>query len=268
MKICKVFFRYLGMVLVASLLMSCVTETVTNNNAFKKPSEEDLQRAMSLYIQMAYNYLESKDYEKAMSSAKRALDIDENAPTALNVLAIIYQNQGEAEKARDTFIRALKEDVKYSDGHLSYGQFLLQQKENEAACAQFQMAAEDDFYSKRATAYFYLAACHKIRGDDAAAELALTRCLGLDPNYAQAMGMLASMKFEKQQYAEAKELFDRHVQTMRNAKQRLSPEALWLGIQLERVFNNPDAEASWALYLKNNYPYSKEYLLYQKSLKK
>jgi type IV pilus assembly protein PilF len=267
MKIYKTLLSYLSVLLVVLTITSCVTEVVTDT-AFKKPTQEDLQRAMALYIQMAYKYLESKDYERAMSSAKRALDIDEDAPTALNILAIIYQSQGESDKARETFKKVLEEDDKYSDGHLSYGQFLLQQKEPEEACKQFQLAADDDFYAKRATAYFYLAACQKIRGDLAATELALTRCIGLDPNYAQAIGMFASIKFEKQQYAEAKELFDRHVKVVRTNKQQLSAEALWLGIQLERVFHNPDAEASWALYLKNKYPYSKEYLEYQKSLKK
>jgi len=63
-------------------------------------------------------------------------------------------------------------------------------------------------------------------------------------------------------------LFDRHVKTVRADKQPISAEALWLGIQLERVFNNQDAEASWAIQLKNNYPYSKEYLEYQKLQKK
>jgi type IV pilus assembly protein PilF len=36
-----------------------------------------------------------------------------------------------------------------------------------------------------------------------------------------------------------------------------------LGIQLEKVFGNKDKEASLALILKNNFPYSKEYLEYK-----
>lgn len=264
MKKCMGVFIRGTVIALLALMASCVTETTGKAHNFKKPSKEDLDRATSLYIQMAYKYLESKDYEKAMSSVKRGLDISPDDPKVLNTLAVVYQNQGDTEKARDTFEKTLREDSKFSEGHLNYGQFLLQQKENTAACKQFQLAADDDFYTRRATAYFYLAVCEKVSGHVEQAEFALGRCLGLDPTHTQAMGMLASIKFEKKLYPEAKELFDRHVQTVRTNKQPLSAEALWLGIQLERVFNNKDAEASWAVQLKNNYPYSKEYLEYQK----
>lgn len=259
---------FLYTVLLASaLLVSCVTETETNGS-FKKPTPEGLNRAMSLYIQLAYQQLENKDYEKAMANVKRALDIDKNAPTALNALAVVYQTQGDTDKARKTFKKTLANDEKFSEGHLNYGQFLMQQKEHAAACKQFQMAADDDFYKKRSTAYFYLAVCNKALGDVVKSEAALNRCIGLEPSYTQAIGMLANIKFEQKKYPEAKQLFDRHVAEVRAAKQTLSPEALWLGIRLERVFNNRDAEASLALFLKNNYPYSKEYLEYKDSLKK
>ena len=264
MKQWKSILMSVMVVAVVALTASCVTETAGKSSTFKKPSKEDLDRATSLYVQMAYKYMESKDYEKAMSSVKRAMDISPDDPKVLNTLAVVYQNQGDTEKARDTFEKTLRKDSKFSEGHLNYGQFLLQQKENTAACKQFQLAADDDFYTRRATAYFYLAVCEKVSGHVEQAEFALGRCLGLDPAHALAMGMLASIKFEKKQYPEAKELFDRHVQTVRASKQALSAEALWLGIQLERVFNNKDAEASWAVQLKNNYPYSKEYLEYQK----
>jgi len=260
-------FCYISIFTIASLMMSCVRESEMGNG-FKKPSKEDLNRAISLYVQIAYKALENNEYERAMANVKQALDIDKNSPMALNALAVVFQSQGDTGKARETFKKALSNDANFSDAHLNYGQFLLQQKESEAACKQFQLAADDDFYQKRAIAYFYMGVCHKNNGDIAQSESALERCLGLDPANAQAMGMLASIKFEKHQYPEAKELFDKHVQAVRASKQVLSAEALWLGIQLERVFNKPDAEASWALFLKNNYPYSKEYLEYQKSLKK
>ena len=62
-----------------------------------------------------------------------------------------------------------------------------------------------------------------------------------------------------------KRYFEQYSAGVRNAGDILRPKALWLGIQIERRFGNKDREASLGLFLKNNYPYSKEYLLYKDS---
>ncbi|MDZ7824747.1 MAG: hypothetical protein U5R48_00300 [Gammaproteobacteria bacterium] len=46
---------------------------------------------------------------------------------------------------------------------------------------------------------------------------------------------------------------------------RRTPASLWLGIRLARVAENVDAEASYALQLRNLYPLSEEYRLYRES---
>ncbi len=267
MKTWKKRFGFLIILASVFSLLACVTESVSHG-AFKNPSKEDLDRAMSLYVQIAYKNLETKDYERAMVNVKRALDIDNNSPLALNALAVVYQYQGDTEKSRATFKKALSGNDKFSEGHLNYGQFLFQQKEFDSACKQFQMASDDDFYAKRATAFYYWGVCLKAAGDPVRSEEALVRSIGLDSKNTPALFMLANIKFEKQQYSESKALFDQYVQLARDANQQLTAEVLWLGIRLEKVFGNKDAEASWALQLKNNHPYSKEYLEYQNSLKK
>ncbi|HEY7884529.1 MAG TPA: type IV pilus biogenesis/stability protein PilW, partial [Cellvibrionaceae bacterium] len=46
------------------------------------------------------------------------------------------------------------------------------------------------------------------------------------------------------------------------AMARPVPQVLLLGIKIERIFGNNDKEASYALMLKNLYPYSPENLEY------
>jgi len=259
-------FTIFSIATVFFLLVGCVTESATQG-AFKKPTKEDMNRAMSLYVQIAYKSLENKDYERAMANVKRALDIDNHSPIALNALAVVYQYQGDTEKARSSFKKALGEDDKFSEGHLNYGQFLIQQKEYDQACEQFQMAADDDFYTKRASAYYNLGMCFKITGDHAKSEAAFNRSLGLDPGNLSVLGQLAEIKFDQGLYAESKDILDRYINSVRDSGQKIPPDTLWLAIRLERQFSNQNAEASWALQLKNNYPYSKEYLEYQNSLK-
>lgn len=262
----KILFLFLLIIWPMFFLSSCVTETQTG--PFKQPTKDDLARAISLYIQITYKYLDNKDYERAMLNVKKALDLDANSPAALNALAIVYQYQGDTEKARTTFKHAISEDDKFTETHLNYGQFLYQQQEYAEACKQFQIAADDDFYVKRAEAYYNLGVCYRTMGDKAKSEGAFGRSVGLDPHYIAALIELSSIRYDQQQYPEAKALFDQYVQQVRETEQAFSSRALWLGIRLERVFHNQDAEASWALQLKHNYPYSKEYLEYQNSLAK
>ena len=85
MKNWKIFIN-VSMLIAVVLMASCVHEG--GNQSFKQPTKEDLSRAMTLYIQIAYKHLENKDYEKAMSSVKRALDIDKQALTAAVAQAV------------------------------------------------------------------------------------------------------------------------------------------------------------------------------------
>ena len=75
--------------------------------------------------------------------------------------------------------------------------------------------------------------------------------------------LVANSSFEEKDYSAAKRYLDQYL-----AIAKSSPKSLWLGIRIERIFNNKDKEASYILALKNLYPYSKEYLEYKTLLDK
>ena len=81
-------------------------------------------------------------------------------------------------------------------------------------------------------------------------------------------GIVGTATVSSKAYPASKDYFDRYAKLVKESGQPQSARSLWLGIRLERVFGNKDAEASLALQLKNNHPYSPEYLEYQNSLKK
>ena len=72
---------------------------------------------------------------------------------------------------------------------------------------------------------------------------------------------LVELNFQKKEYAESKRFLDQYA-SLRNHTAR----SLLLGIRIERIFGNKDKEASYALLLKNRYPYSKEYLEYKQTM--
>jgi type IV pilus assembly protein PilF len=261
-------YLYVLMVMLAGAILSGCATQKHQTHAFKEPTKEDLARAIDTYVKLTYMYVEKKDFEHAMANVKHALDNDPNSPAAIDALAVVYQYQGDTDKARENFRKVIELNSKFSQGHLDYGEFLFQQKEYAEACHQFQVASEDDFFDKRALAYYNLGVCYKVAGDPVKAEAALTRCAGLDTNYAPAYLVLSLIRFDQQRYPESEENFDKYYQILHTVGQSPSAEAAWLGIRLDRIFGNPDGEASLALFLKNTYPYSKEYLEYRNSLKK
>ena len=95
-------------------------------------------------------------------------------------------------------------------------------------------------------------------GNEARAKAAFEHACILDRRNADAFIELADINFQKQEYAEAK----RNVDIYESIADP-SARSLMLGIRLERIFGNKDKEASLALRLKSNFPYSKELLDYQ-----
>jgi len=248
-------------------LSACVSET-TGDRVFRKPSEKDLETAMDSYVQLAYMHLENEDYSTAMLKIEQAMEIDANAPLVQNALAYVYEKQGDTEKAEETYKKAIRIDGNFSPARINYGNFLFKQGKIDDACKQFEAASSHEFYDRRAGAFFNLGLCEKKRGNYEEALDAFSRSVGLDRNYSQAYLESAEVKFDQGEYAEARKLYNRYAIELRQAKKSMGPKALWLGIRIERVFGNADKEASMALFLKNTYPYSKEYLLYKKSLEK
>ncbi len=248
-------------------LTACVSEpTVTR---FKDPSAEDLEQAIANYVSLAYEFLDQGKQDMAMVNVQRAMEIDSTSPLAHNAMAIIFQTQGEEDKARESFETALRYDSSFSQGRLNYGSFLFSQQEYEEACEQFAIVSEDSTYQGRALAYFNLGICMEELGDLEAAEEAYERCLSLssefDYAYIGALLELAEIRYNEKRFAQSKQLYDEHAALLRKYNGVQSPRALWLGIRLERLFENPDAEASLVLFLKNTYPYSEEYLQYKEA---
>ena len=97
-----------------------------------------------------------------------------------------------------------------------------------------------------------------ILGDKARAKGSFEYALNLSPRLASASLELADMYFQQRDYASAKKHLDQF-----SSSSKHTPRSLWLGIRIERVFENKDKEASYALALKNLHPYSKEYLDYK-----
>jgi type IV pilus assembly protein PilF len=242
-------------VVLCSLLSGCVTEYVSG-----KKKNVDKSKSLELHVEMAQGYIEKGNRDSARHHLKKAFEIDSSSALATGAMAKLFELEGEPKLAEEQFKLALKRDAKFTQAHNNYGIFLFNQKRYEEAYTEFEKAAADLEYPNRAQALTNVGRVAVKLGNNTRAQAAFTHATILDRNNPEAYIELADIYLQKQEYAEAKKYLDRFVTIGQQ-----SARSLMLGIRLERVFGNKDKEATLALYLKNIYPYSKEYLEYKQN---
>lgn len=238
------------------LLSGCVT------TGMPKRQEINLEQAVQTHVQLGLRYLQRGDSrEAARLHFNKALELGRRNPEAHHGLAILYQVDGEMDVAESHFKKALRYGDNFSQAHTNYGSFLYQQKRYQEALKQFEQAASDLTYNRRSYALTNYGRTAIRLGMEEEAEKAFTRALALDGDLPQALLELAELKYNTGAYSQAKHYLDRY-----STDNRHIPQSLWLGIRIEKVFGNRDKERSYALALKNLYPYSAETLKYRQMM--
>lgn len=243
---------FLGLFLIA-LLGGCVT------TGLPERKEVNLDKALETHVQLGLRYLQSGDNrELARRHFNKALELGRKNPLAHHGLALLYQADGELKVAESHFKKALRYDDNFPMARTNYGVFLYNQERYKEALEQFRHASTDLTYNRRFFALVNYGRTAGRLGMVEEAERAYTRALALNANLAVAQLELAELKFEAGDYTVAKQYLDKY-----SERNRQTPRSLWLGIRIEKVFGNRDKELSYALALKNLYPYSAETLKYQ-----
>lgn len=247
---------WIFIVFVVLFSLGCVT---TTDAPKKKPI--DKRSAVEDYVQMGMRYLNNGSRDSAVGAFAKALEIDHKSAEAHQGVAMVHQLNGENELAEKSFKKALKgrADFSMSGVKNSYGRFLFENGRTEEAMEYFEEAGRDLQYRGRANAMLMVGRCAIILGHNVRAKGAFEYAINLNPKLAAARLELADMFFQERDYAEAKKYLDQFATGSRH-----NPRSLWLGIRIERIFENKDKEASYAMSLKNLHPYSKEYLEYKK----
>lgn len=237
----------------ALFLQACVTTT--------NQTPVNVDGALDKRIQLGMKYLGVDKRDNARYQFSKALELDSKSAEAYHGIALVHQANGELEPADDAFKKALRyaDDSNRAGIYVSYGNYWMEQKEPERACDYFEKAAEDFDFGRRPEALYRAGKCAEAIGNSARIKPAFEHALNLNENYSPVLIELAEIYFTDGEYAKSKKLLDRYMTLVTPPNAR----ALWLGIRIERIFGNKDKEASYALALKNRYPYSKEYLEYR-----
>jgi type IV pilus assembly protein PilF len=239
--------------LMVFLLGACANQPVTPTlqpPAPTTPQTADARTRAELHTQLGAGYFELRNFSVALEELNEALKSEPDYGPAYNMLGLVYMELREDALAEQSFERALRINASDSDAHNNYGWFLCQRKRYEPALKHFMAAVKNPLYPTPDKSYVNAGICMRERGDDKAATELFERALSLQPGQPQALYNLADLAFKRGQAGASKEYLTRLSRTGAS----LGADALWLALRVERSLGDRDAEASYGLQLRRNYP--------------
>jgi type IV pilus assembly protein PilF len=245
--------KFVNLVLFATicaLMFGCETApTASRSGAYNETALAAQARA---HTDLGAAYYQQGKWEIALDEFSRAAEIDPTYGQAYNGLGLVYAALNEDAKADANFKRAIQVQPGSSESHNNYGSFLCSHKRYDESITQFLEAVKNPLYSTPNLAYANAGICSVRKNDIKNAEVYLNKALQLEPLTYSAAQTLAEIQFKRGDSTKAQK-------TLQNALiGSPSSETLWLGIKIARTLGDKDAEASYALQLRQQYPNSEQ----------
>lgn len=214
-----------------------------------------------IHTELAAAYYQAGNPAVALEEVRIALEADPNHVQAYSVRGLVYAQLKEIAKAEEDFQRALKIAPKNPDINNNYGWFLCETGQPRQSIQYFLNAVKDPLYETPEVAYANAGRCALKAGDmDGAQEYLLQALRVAKSQVPETRYQLANVFYLRGNLDESKIFLNEAVKAMEPP----TPEALWLGIRLERKLGNKAGEGSYAAQLRSRYPTSKEYQLFLK----
>lgn len=211
--------------------------------------EADLDQAAQINTQLGLDYLRQGNLEMASSRLNKALEQNDKLAETHLGLALVHAHYGEVGKAQRAFDRARSLAPEDANIIASYGQFLCEQGDVEAAEQQFAKALSMPRYMTPEVAYSNAAVCYQRNGDVAKAEENFRRALVYNPRFARALRHLAAISYDRQDYLRARAFLQRL-----EAQGGHSLESLVLGLRTEYALGDRQAKQAYADELVSRAP--------------
>ncbi len=245
----------LSIVLLAGFI-SFVGVGCANQQQKDKDDENVVARARA-HTDLGAVYYQQKQLEIALEEFTVATQIDSNFALAYNGLGLVHAALGQDDIADANFRKSIQLEPNNSESHNNYGSFLCARNHIDESIKEFLAAVRNPLYSTPALAYTNAGICSARKKDTVSAEAYFQKALQIDPLLNAAAYQLAALQFKRKNAAAAKI-------TLQNVMLgQPGPEMLWLAIQIEREVGGKDAEASYALQLRRQYPDSEQAKLLQ-----
>ena len=252
--------RYAFLGLTTLVLVAGCASTKSPQTPSQPPASEPvkaqevtpLQRAQ-IKTDLAAGYYERGQFDVALEVLDESQKIDPNYPKTYNVYGLVYTMLGETQKAENNFQRALLLAPNDPEVHANWGAFLCTTGRPHEAIPEFEAALRDPLYKSPEIALINAGKCTAALGDNKKADEYLRRAMTASPGNPIAAYNLALLAYRESRLDDARGWMR---PVMRDATPR--PEALYLGMCIERKGGDKQAEISYQTQLRNRYPDSPE----------
>lgn len=238
--------RAAWLTLLLALLAACASSGPDLN-------EEQERQLVRTHLQLASGYMQRGQLDVAKQNLERALALSPGDPDANNMMALLQWRLNELDDAERHFRRALRAQERNAEAENNYGAFLCERGRTEEAMRSFERALSDRLYERRASASENAGLCLYRAGEHARAEPYFREALQREPRRPVSLLHMARISFENDQALSARAFIERYFAVATD-----TPEALLLGVRIERTLDNKDQEASYAVRLRGKFPTSPE----------
>lgn len=218
----------------------------------QQPEVTPRQRA-DAHVELAAGYYERGQLEVALEELGVAERLDSSSPRIYNLYGLVYALLGELPKAESNFRRALELAPNDSEARQNWGWYLCTNGRQRESIAEFEQAIRNPLYRTPEIALVNAGKCSAAIGDISAADQYFRRALQLRPNDATAAYNLSLLHYKAARLDESRALM-KIVMLQTNPP----PEALYLGMCVERKLGDRQAEQSYVAQLRNRYPEAAE----------
>ncbi|MCU7890061.1 MAG: type IV pilus biogenesis/stability protein PilW [Candidatus Thiodiazotropha sp. (ex Lucinoma aequizonata)] len=196
------------LMLLMVLLIGCssqerVADTTGNLSLEKRTSPA------KIYVEVGMAYMHDGQSAIAMQKLKKALDVDDEFSEAHNVMAILYEQLGERDRAGEHYDRAVELDERDSFIRNARGSYYCRRGKFEEVGLDFQRALSNPLYPTPWVALTNAGLCVERTGDNTKAENFYRRALIANPKYATALFQMAKISLQQQKNLSARAYLER-----------------------------------------------------------
>jgi len=193
--------------------------------------EGDREKAR-LYMQMAADRLNERQYNQAVQACLDAQKVDPSYGAVNNLLALIYMETKRYEKSEAEFLKALDKQPQYSEVQNNLGVLMNRQEKYKKAISYFKTALEDDTYATPENALTNMGYSYFRLGNNALAKTYHQQALDLVPTFCLALKNMGDVFAKEKNYQKAADNFDRattHCPLYQESQYKLSLALMKLG---------------------------------------
>ncbi len=236
------------------LLAGCAASPAGSGSPEAFGGNEENQSAR-LHTELASQYFARGQYAISLQELRIALSSDSAYAPAYNILGLVHAELREDSQADSHFKRSLDLSPNYSEAHNNYGVFLCQRGRMTESLHHFEEALRNPLYATPEKALANAGNCvMEKQGDLARAENYFARALKRVPQQATALLGMAEVHFRQDRWLAARSVLRQYSARVGDAV--LGPQALWLGVRVERKLGDREAEANYGAQLRRGHPES------------